>query len=71
LPASDKLTVIERVRRPPFGRLEIEYTIDDPTYYTSAWTTTTNARVLPDAELMEFICNENEKSTPHMGPNIK
>ncbi len=71
LPASDKLTVVERFRRPTFGRLEIAITIDDPVYYTRPWTATTNARLTPDTELFEFICNENEKSTPHMGPNIK
>jgi hypothetical protein len=67
----DKLTVIERFRRPTVGRLEIEYTITDPTYYTKPWTTTTNLRLTPDTELFEFVCNENEKSTPHMGPHIK
>ena len=51
--------------------LEIELTITDPTYYTKPWTVTTNAQLLLNTELMEFICNENEKSTPHMGPNIK
>ena len=34
LPTSDKLTVIEKFRRPSFGQLEIELTINDPTYYT-------------------------------------
>jgi hypothetical protein len=71
LPTSDKLTVIERFRRPTFGRLEIEVTITDPTYYTRPWTVTTDARLLLDTELFEFICPENEKSTQHMGPNIK
>jgi hypothetical protein len=71
LPASDKLTVVERFRRPTVGRLEIEYTINDPTYYTKPWTAVTNARFTLGTELFEFICNENEKSTPHMGPNIK
>jgi hypothetical protein len=71
LPTSDKLTVVERFRRPAFGRLEIELTITDPTYYTRPWTATTRARLLIDTELFEFICNENEKSTQHMGPNIK
>ena len=41
LPASDKLTVIERFRRPDFGQLEIEITITDPTYYTKPWTAKT------------------------------
>ena len=71
LPASDKLTVVERFRRPRFGQLEIQVTITDPTYYTKPWTATTNARLLVDTELLEFICNENEQSTKHMGPNIK
>ena len=71
LPASDKLVVVERFRRPRFGRLEIDYTITDPTYYTKPWTATTNARLLVDTELFEFVCNENERSTQHMGPNIK
>ena len=71
LPTSDKLTVIERFRRPSFGRLEIELTITDPTYYTKPWKATTQARLLVGTELFEFICNENEKSTQHMGPNIK
>jgi hypothetical protein len=71
LPASDKLTVVERFRRPTLGRLEIAITINDPTYYTRPWTATTNARLTPDTELFEFICNENERSTQHMGPNIK
>jgi hypothetical protein len=71
LPASDKLTVTERFRRPRFGQLEIQITIDDPTYYTKPWTANTVLRLVPDTELFEFICNENEKSTKHMGPNIK
>ena len=71
LPASDKLTVVERFRRPTFGKLEIELTINDPTYYTKPWKVTTNARWLANTELFEFVCNENEKSTQHMGPNAK
>src|SRR5688500_2039120 len=58
LPTSDRLTVVERFRRPTFGQLEIELTINDPTYYTKPWTVTTNARRLVNTELFEFICNE-------------
>ena len=71
LPASDKLIVTERFRRPTVGRLELDITINDPTYYTKPWTAATSLRMLPDTELFEFICNENEKSTKHMGPHIK
>ena len=70
LPASDKLVVTERFRRPRFGQLEIQVTINDPTYYTQSWTATTNARLLLDSELFEFICAENERSSQHMGPHL-
>ena len=43
LPASDKLVVIEKFSRPNIGRLDIKYTINDPTYYTRPWTTTERA----------------------------
>ena len=44
---------------------------NDPTYYPRPWTATPKLRLAPDTELFEFICNENERSTPHMGPHIK
>lgn len=71
LPASDKLVVTERFRRPAFGRLEIEITINDPTYYTRPWTATVQPRLTLGTELLEFICNENERSSAHMGPSVK
>lgn len=71
LPTSDKLRIVERFRRPSFGRLEIEVTVDDPTYYTKPWTATTVANRTLGTELLEFICTENERSTAHMGPNVK
>jgi hypothetical protein len=71
LPASDKLVVTERFRRPAFGRMEIDITINDPTYYTAPWTATVQHRLVLGTELFEFICNENERSTKHMGPNIQ
>jgi hypothetical protein len=53
--------IIERFRRPSFGRLEIDVTIDDPKAYTKPWTVRVNQRLLVDTDLIEFVCNENEK----------
>jgi hypothetical protein len=53
--------LIERFRRPDFGTLEIDVTIDDPKAYTKPWTVRVNQRLLVDTELIEFICLENEK----------
>jgi len=55
--------MIERFRRPNFGTLEIEVTVDDPKAYTKPWTVTLTQQIMPDSELIEFVCNENEKST--------
>jgi hypothetical protein len=58
--------VRERIRRPDFGHLEIEVTVDDPKAYTKAWTTTLRQRIVVDTELVDEICLENEKSYAHM-----
>ena len=64
-PTSDALVVTERFRRPSFGRLEIEVTIDDAKAYTKPWTAMQRMRLLPDTELIEFVCLENEKFQKH------
>jgi len=65
-PHSDALHIIERFRRPDFGHLEIQYTIDDPKVYAKPWTIKQHHHLTPDTELMEYFCNENEKDLKHM-----
>jgi hypothetical protein len=66
-PATDRLRVEERFRRVNFGNLEVVATIDDPGAYAKPWTTAVQKmHLLLDTELIEFICNENEKDIPHM-----
>ena len=65
-PHSDALHIIERYRRPDFGHLEIQFTIDDPTVYAKPWRFKEEFHLTPDTELLEYICNENEKDLKHM-----
>jgi hypothetical protein len=66
-PASEELHVTERFHRKNFGTLEVTATIDDPKAYTKPWTTTPQSMHLQlGTDLLEFICNENEKDIPHM-----
>ncbi len=65
-PHSEKLHVIERYRRPDLGRLEIELTIEDPEAFEQPWTIRKTADLAQDQQMMEYICNENEKDRPHM-----
>jgi hypothetical protein len=65
-PLSDAAHITERYRRPDFGHLEIEVTIDDPKAYTKPWTVMVHQRIMVDTELIEFVCQENEKDAPHL-----
>jgi hypothetical protein len=49
-----------------YGNLEIEVTVEDPKAYTKPWTVMIKQRVMLDTDLIEFICNENEKSDAHL-----
>lgn len=64
-PHSDALRVIERIRRIDFGRMDIEFTFDDPKAYTKPWTVKIGFDLMPDTELLEYVC-ENEKDASHM-----
>ena len=59
--------IIERFRRPNLGTLEIDVTIDDPKAYTKPWTVRVNQRLLPDTDLIEFVCLENNQFDPSTG----
>jgi hypothetical protein len=64
-PHSDALHVIERFRRPDFGHMEVQVTIDDPKAYTRPWTVRIPWQYLPDTELLDWVC-ENEKDVQHL-----
>ncbi len=53
-------TMTERWRRPYFGLMQVDITIDDPKAYTKPFTMRVNHRLMPDTELMEFVCEERD-----------
>jgi len=58
--------VREQIRRPNFGHLEIQVTVDDPRAYTKPWTVKLEQRIVVDTELIDEMCLENEQSLKHM-----
>jgi hypothetical protein len=60
-PLTDAAKVTERIRRPSYGRMEIDVTVDDPKIYTRPWTVRVNQKIMPDQELLEFVCLENQR----------
>jgi hypothetical protein len=65
-PHSDQLKVTERFRRPAFGQLVVDITIDDPKAYAKPWTVRQAFQLIADGELIEYVCNENNLDIPHL-----
>ena len=64
-PLTESGKVTERIRRPKYGSLEIEFTVVDPKAYTKPWTVTLHQFLVLDTEMMDEMCLENEKSIQH------
>ena len=58
--------IIERYTRTDSLTLKYEVTIDDPGAYLKPWTARNTVRWRPGLELLEYVCQENEKSSVHM-----
>ncbi|HXH24839.1 MAG TPA: hypothetical protein VNI78_06290 [Vicinamibacterales bacterium] len=68
-PASEALKITERFRRRDFGHMDMEMIIEDPKMYTRPWSITAEFIYQADTELLEFICEENERDYKHMVGN--
>jgi hypothetical protein len=64
-PLTDGAKLTEKFRRPSFGRLEVEVTVDDPKAYTRPWTIRLDQHLSLDTDLLEYACLENEKDVAH------
>ncbi|PWU05090.1 MAG: hypothetical protein C5B51_15520 [Terriglobia bacterium] len=65
-PHTTQLHTVERYRRPDLGHLEWEVTIDDRGAYTKPFTVYGHATLQSDTDLMEYICQENNKDVGHI-----
>jgi hypothetical protein len=65
-PSTESLRITERFRRPDLGHLQLALTIDDPKTYLKPWTVDLRMRLLADTDILEYVCNENEKDLAHM-----
>jgi hypothetical protein len=66
IPHTEQLHTVERIRRPDYGHIEVEVTMDDSGAFTGPWKRTFTATLAPpEEEIMEFICNENNHDVGH------
>jgi hypothetical protein len=65
-PLTEAGKMTERFRRLNYGNMEIDITVDDRKAYTKPWTVKVHHRIMLDTDLIEFVCQENEKDARHM-----
>jgi len=65
-PHSEAMRITERFRRRDFGHMDVQITLDDPKTCTRPVTYKFTDKLLPDTDLIESFCTENEKDTVHM-----
>jgi len=65
-PHSDALRIQERFHRRDFGHMDLTLTVDDPKMYTKPFTIKVTEVLLPDTDILESVCNENEKDRGHL-----
>jgi hypothetical protein len=66
-PRGESMLITERFRRRDFGHIDLEIRYEDPKYYTRPFTNRTMLNLIPDSDIIEFVCTENEKDLPHLG----
>ena len=62
---SEALRVEERFRRRDFGHMELRITIDDAKTFTKPFTIKVNQLLVPDSDILETVCAENERDRAH------
>jgi hypothetical protein len=65
-PHTENLRLTERYRRTSFGQMEILETFEDPAIYSRPMTARAQATLVPDTELLEYVCAENERDKPKL-----
>jgi hypothetical protein len=65
-PHSEELHVTERFHRRDLGHMDVQITIDDPKSYSKPFTTKITELLVPDTDLIEMVCLENEKDAKHL-----
>jgi hypothetical protein len=65
-PRSTEMRIEERFRRRDFGHLDLTITMTDPKTFTRPITISVVAELMPDTDLLEHYCLENERDDQRM-----
>jgi hypothetical protein len=64
-PRSERMHMTERYRRRDAGHLDVEFTFADLTMYNKPFSVKIAYLLQPDTDILEYVCNENERDRPH------
>jgi hypothetical protein len=64
-PHTEALRLTERYHRRDAGHIDLQVTLDDPKAYTRSWTLPIELDLVPDEDLIEYVC-ENERDSQHL-----
>jgi len=65
-PGTEALHLTERYQRRDVGHIEVQIVVDDPKAYTKPWSVTLQLELRTGLELMEYVCDENERDARHV-----
>jgi hypothetical protein len=65
-PHTEALRVTERFQRRDFGHMQLQFTLEDSETFTKPVTFSLGVNYVPDTEMLEYVCNENERDTTHL-----
>jgi hypothetical protein len=65
-PRSESARLTERYHRRDFGHLDVEVTVNDPKYYTRAFSVKLPFHLIPNSDVLEAVCAENERDRVHL-----
>jgi hypothetical protein len=65
-PHSEGLKMTERIKRTNLGRLEVDVRLEDRKFYGRPWAIPVHAELVADTEMIEYVCNENQKDVEHL-----
>jgi len=64
-PHTEALRMTERYHRRDVGHIDLEVAFDDPKAYKRSWTLPLELDLLPDQQMIEYVC-ENERDARHL-----
>ncbi|HEY6616484.1 MAG TPA: hypothetical protein VIZ32_18260, partial [Vicinamibacterales bacterium] len=65
-PRTEAMHIVERITRRDFGHIDVQMTFEDPGAYTKPFSITFTQTLTPDTDVIEGVCNENEKDRQHL-----